>query len=96
VLYPVRSRIERETQLNWWYVSDGLGVVVFLPALVVSLARLIRPLRSIDGHLAAIVDNCNDIASSLDGLPGLSEAELLTGAGQPGIVRYSDALERAR
>ena len=80
--------------MDWWYVSDGIGIVVFVPALVISLMRVVQPLRTIDRHLAAIVGECNSIAASLDALPGLSETELLTGAGQPGIVRYADAMER--
>lgn len=81
--------------MDWWYVGDGLGIVVFIPALVVALAHVIRPLKMIDSHLAVIVEGCNEIAASLDGLPGLSETEFLTSAGLPGIVRYAEALEQA-
>lgn len=79
----------------WWYIADAVGAVVFLPALIFSLHKLIGPLRTLDEHLRAIASDSVHITASLDGIAGLSETQMLTGAGLPGIVRISDALEGA-
>jgi hypothetical protein len=77
---------------TWWYVADLLGVFAFLPALAVCLRRLERPLALADKHTTRIRDDVTAIAAALDGLPGLAETQMLTGSGQPGVVRYTEAL----
>lgn len=82
--------------MSWWLLADAAGAIVFLPAMIVSLNKLTRPLRAIERHLGAIAADSVHITASLDGVSGLSETEMLTGAGLPGIVRIAQALGGAR
>ena len=77
----------------WWWTADLLAVVVLIPGLILSLRRLERALAALERHLSSILDDLNAVVPSLDGLSGLAEAQMLTGAGQPGAERYTDALK---
>lgn len=77
----------------WWWTADLLAVVVLIPGLILLLRRLERALAAVERHLSSILDDLNVVVPSLDGLSGLAEAQMLTGAGQPGAERYTDALK---
>ena len=79
----------------WWWIADLLAVVVLIPGLILSLRRLERALAAVERHLSSILDDLNAVVPSLDGLSGLAEAQMLTGAGQPGAERYTDALKES-
>ena len=79
----------------WWWTADLLAVVVLIPGLILSLRRLERALAALERHLSSILDDLNAVVPSLDGLSGLAEAQMLTGAGQPGAERYTDALKES-
>lgn len=81
--------------MNAWIVGDLIGGFALLPALVVTFGRLILTLRSIARALAGIVDCNREVLEHLHAIPRLSETEMLTGAGVPGVVRYTSALENA-
>lgn len=78
--------------MMWWWIADLLAVLVLIPGLVLLLRRLERALASVEHHLSSIQDDLEVVVPSLDGISGLAEAQMLTGAGQPGAERYTDAL----
>lgn len=77
----------------WWWTADLLAVAVLIPGLTLLLRRLERALAAVERHLSSILDDLNAVVPSLDGLSGLAEAQMLTGAGRPGAERYTDALK---
>lgn len=79
--------------MMWWWIGDLLALAVLIPGLFLLLQRLERALAAVDRRLLGILDDLNEVVPSLDGLSGLSEAQMLTGAGQPGAERYTSALK---
>lgn len=81
--------------MNTWIVGDLIGAVVLVPALGITLGRLLLTLRSIARGLDVIVDSNSEVLGHLHAIPRLAETELLTGAGLPGVTRYTSTLEQA-
>jgi hypothetical protein len=82
--------------MNWWLLGDLAMLIAFIPSELVCLLRLERTLAEVSGHIERILPDCVVIAGELDGIPNLEETQMLTGSGEPAIVRYTDALEGAR
>lgn len=78
--------------MAWLIFGTLLGVLVLLPLLYRALDALEGSLHVIDGHIQNIVDECRLIPPALDGVSGLAETQMLTGAGSAGIVRYREEL----
>lgn len=81
--------------MNAWIAGDLLGALVLVPALAVTLSRLLLSLRAILRGLDAIIVGNNEVLAQLHAIPRLAETEMLTGAGLPGVLRYTGALEQA-
>jgi len=81
--------------MNAWILADALAALVLVPALAITLGRLLRTLRGIAAELVPITAHCAEIVPLLDAVPRLAEAEMLTGAGLAGVTRYTTALEKA-
>lgn len=78
--------------MYWVIIGDLLGVFVLLPLLRRSLAALERSLIAINSTIDQIVVECRLLPPTLDGIPGLAETQMLTGAGSSGIDRYAEEL----
>lgn len=81
--------------MNWWLLGDLAMVVIFIPSELMCLLRLEKPLREVADHIEHILSDCVVIAGDLDGIPNLEETQMLTGSGEPAIIRYSEALDAA-
>jgi len=60
--------------------------------LALFLRRLEQPLAAADSHTTRNRDHVTAIAAAQDDLPVLDGTQILTGSGQPGVVRFPDAL----
>lgn len=78
--------------MAWLIAGDLLGVLVLLPLLARALIALEGSLHAINETVDRIVVECRLIPATLDGVSGLAETQMLTGAGSSGIVRYSEEL----
>lgn len=79
--------------MTWLIIGDLLGLLVLLPGLYRALIHLENSLRTVDENLTNILAECQLIVPALDGVARLAEAQMLTGAGSFGIVRYGDELQ---
>ena len=79
--------------MTWWWIGNGVLLVVVIPLVLVIAEGVMRPAREIQKYAADILENGLRVTVNLDPVPALIDTRQMVGETLAGVARYGAALD---